>query len=105
MLDDLSYGARIDYHTRAILELFSQVKENRQINIQDIAITRFGDADWKDFILQTITLNGGTEEIFGNEQRPLTNLELSLIINFPETSLGSMFRNELVKNNLLPVGI
>lgn len=105
MLDHLSYGARIDCHTLALKELFSQIKQNRDIHIKDVKITEFEGGDWKDFILQAITYKRGGTEIFGYEDRPFTDEELSLMLNFLKEELGDLFRKQLEKENLIPRGI
>ena len=94
----MSYGAKIDYHGQALVELFKQLQQDRNIPIDKIKITQFAGEDWKDFILQSIQKNGGTEKIFGNEKRPFSNNELRLLLC--EKTFDNMFENLLKEHNL-----
>jgi len=98
MLDHLSYGARIDYHTRALKELFSQVQENRNIHIKDIKISRFEDENWKNFLLDTILFAGG-EDAYSDEERPLTDAELKFLLM--ENKFDNLFSQPLKDEGLL----
>ncbi len=100
MLDNLSYGARISLHQEALIELFKQIKENRNIHIKDIVIQKTDEADWKDFLMQTIQLGGGAEEIWGNEDRPFSNDELRFLLL--EDKFNDLFISEIKKAGVLP---
>jgi len=93
MRDDMSGAEKIDYHIRALKELFLQLQKDRNIPIKEITITDFGGIDYRDFLMQTIHLGGGKEKVLGNENRPFTDNELRYMLL--ENKFKGMLSDEL----------